>query len=887
MERREFCVLVIGAVLSGGVADAAGERGVVAASAALSRKVLWVIPHTHWEGAVFKTREEYLAIGLPHILQVLDLLAAYPDYRFVLDQVAYVRPFLERYPEQVSRFRGFVREGRLQIVGGTDVMDDVNMPGGESWIRQIVYGKHYFRATLGIDVTVGWALDTFGHHAQMPQLLRLAGLHSYWFQRGVPDRHTPSEFLWQGIDGTRIPAFWLPEGYGWFYGAPQDPAGFARFARDRYATLGEFSPWPERVALEGVDVSPPEVGEPPLLEGFDRGAGNGLHLRFGVPTEFEKVVANRPSHPVVTGELNPVFQGVYSSRIELKQRMRADETVLTSAERLTAFAGWLGTPVPLRDLEQAWEPALFNQAHDLMSGTMVDKVYRQTLAGDEFANRLAQDLAGRALTAIAREIDTRGPGVPLLVFNTLGWERSDYVEAEIGFDQAMTGTLGLLDAQGRSLPVQILESIPGHSGGIIQARIGFVAQAVPGLGYEVYRVVEQAADSRPEVRGGEALQSTAMQDTGILENSHARVKVDLWTGAVDELWLKSEHWNALRAPGNIVACEPDGGDLWELSGTLNGNRRVAMAGKQHAPRRGRAGFSDETTGGNGVVRHGPVYSEFHVAHPFVSGQFSTRLRLYQGLQRIDVRTTLRNEERLVRYRVLFPVALRAGKRTDEIPFGALGRPQAKELPAQNWMDFSDGQRGLCLLNRGLPGNNTAGGTMLLSLLRSARISAYAYEGGYEPGISSDTGLELGADLHFEYSLLPHTGDWRAAQPWRAGAELNHPLLLRTLSIQPGRLPGRWGMLQISPATVVLSAFKPAHQGDAMVLRVYEAAGQPARGTSIRFRAPLQSIRASTLMEEEGAPVSTPGNTLVFDLRPFQIQTFLVRFSPAAPAIRPA
>ena len=183
------------------------NRGLAAQEAA--KETFFIIPHTHWEGAVFKTREEYLEIGLPYILRALRLLKAHPNYRFVLDQACYVKPFLERYPEGEATFRKFVDEGRLAIVGGTDVMLDVNMPGGESFVRQVLYGKGYFRKKLGVDVTVGWQLDTFGHHGQMPQLLKLGGYKSFWFYRGVPKANTPSEFLWQGIDGSRIAAFWL------------------------------------------------------------------------------------------------------------------------------------------------------------------------------------------------------------------------------------------------------------------------------------------------------------------------------------------------------------------------------------------------------------------------------------------------------------------------------------------------------------------------------------------------------------------------------------------------------------------------------------------------------------------------------------------------------
>src|SRR5436190_21454400 len=122
------------------------------------KSTLYYIPHTHWEGAVFKTREEYLEMGLPNILTALRLLKEHPNYRCALDQVAYFKPFLERYPEEALAFRQFVREGRLQIVGGLNIMPDDNMPSGESFVRQLLYAKGYCRDALGVDVKVGWLL---------------------------------------------------------------------------------------------------------------------------------------------------------------------------------------------------------------------------------------------------------------------------------------------------------------------------------------------------------------------------------------------------------------------------------------------------------------------------------------------------------------------------------------------------------------------------------------------------------------------------------------------------------------------------------------------------------------------------------------------------------
>jgi len=123
-------------------------------------------------------------------------------------------------------------------------------------VRQLLYAKGYCREALGVDVKAGWFLDTFGHHAQMPQLLRLAGINSFWFARGVEDRaNTPSEFLWQGLDGTRIPAFWLPFGYGILASPPSEFPQFNDYIRHKFNTLGPFSRGAvDRVGLQGQDV---------------------------------------------------------------------------------------------------------------------------------------------------------------------------------------------------------------------------------------------------------------------------------------------------------------------------------------------------------------------------------------------------------------------------------------------------------------------------------------------------------------------------------------------------------------------------------------------------------------------------------------------------------
>ena len=126
--------------------------------------------------------------------------------------------------------------------------------------------------------------------------------------------------------------------------------------------------------------------------------------------------------------------------------------------------------------------------------------------------------------------------------------------------------------------------------------------------------------------------------------------------------------------------------------------------------------------------------------------------------------------------------------------------------------------------------------------------------------------------------MPHEGDWRAAGSCRAGLEFNNPLIVRKSSPHPGTLSDRWGLLDVSPSSVLLSALKLANDG-AVVIRVYEAAGEPVTGAAITLHAKVLSAQEANLMEDSTAKSRSAKNTLQFDLHPFQIRTFKVRLAP--------
>ncbi|MBI2298493.1 MAG: hypothetical protein HYU66_05990 [Armatimonadetes bacterium] len=817
----------------------------------------YFIPHTHWEGAVFKTREEYLEMGLPIILRALKLLREHPGYRFTLDQVCYVKPFLERYPEERAAFEQFVAEGRLGLVGGMISMPDDNMPGGESFVRQMLLGKRWYRAELGVDITTGWLLDTFGHHSQVPQLLARAGYRSFWFFRGVADWDVPGEFWWEGLDGTRIAAFWLAHGYAVTYGSPADEEGFARFMEQRFELLAPVARGPIRNGPAGADVCDPEPHAAPHTAAFNARPDRPFELRLAVPADYEAAAAGL-DRTVVRGELNPIFQGIYSSRIELKQVTREIERLLLEAEQL----GTLGAGGDDGVLDRAWEPMLFNHAHDLMSGVMTDHVYADTVGSYEHSRRLAAEERDERLRAYLGRIDTRGDGIPVVVWNSLSWARTDLVTVNVGLAEPGVRGLRLFGPDGAELPLQAVRVERHADGSLLRVELAFLARGVPACGHAVYRLVpgdEPMAQPGAEPSSGRV----------VLENSLLRAVADSGSGALHSLKL-ADGWEALAGPANVVAREDDHGDLWEPYHSLDGGSRIAMTTRHPAPARDAAVFSDEPGEAAATLTRGPVFSELRVQRALGDGAFETILRVTEGLGRIDIRTRLVNAAEFVRYRVLFPTTIQDGRSVQEIPFGAVERPEGIEFPAQTWADWSDGAHGLAVLNRGLPGNNVADGVMLLSLLRSTRIVAYGFGGGYEPGMTSDTGLALGREFTLDYALCPHQGDWRAAELPRRGGEFGRRLTARTADQHPGDLPPTRAGLEVDAPNVVVSAVKRGVNGG-VVVRLYEALGEPAAVT-LRWAGGIREAAEVNLIEDEIGSLPVEGGRVWLEMGAFEIRT---------------
>ncbi len=393
--------------------------------------IIHLVPHTHWDREWYRPFQSFRMQLVDLVDRVLEMLEADPDFAFTLDgQLATIDDYLEIRPEQAERIAGHVRSGRLAI-GPWQILMDEFLVSGETLVRNLERG--WARANeLGGPMKVGYLPDMFGHVAQMPQILRNAGLADAVVWRGVPasiDRHS---FRWESPDGSWVRAEYLPSGYGNaanLFAVPERlDAAAERF-------LGWAAPWfgtDPVLAMYGTDHAAP-VPELAALVGRLNEVQEASSMRISTLAEYLAGAPElTPAAPCWRGEMRSgaranVLMGVASARIDIKQAAGRAETLLERyAEPLTALHvtpdAW-----PAAFLRLAWGKVIENSAHDSICGCSVDPVVDQVLVRFSEAEQIASTLARRAALARAGSV----PRGAVTVLNPTPARRSAVVEAEL------------------------------------------------------------------------------------------------------------------------------------------------------------------------------------------------------------------------------------------------------------------------------------------------------------------------------------------------------------------------------------------------------------------------------------------------------------------------
>ncbi|RCG27512.1 alpha-mannosidase [Streptomyces diacarni] len=417
---------------------------------------LVIVPHTHWDREWYLPFQRFRLQLIGLLDTVLERMAQDPRQRFTLDgQAVAVDDYLQVRPEQRERLTGLVKEGRL-AVGPWQILLDEFLCSGESIVRNLELGLRA-SADMGGAMPVGYLPDMFGHCAQMPQILRGAGLEHACVWRGVPAAVERHAFAWTAPDGTAIRTEYLAAGgYGSAAGLFDDPGQVAERAG---AIAAKLRPWrPDGspiLAMYGSDHTAPAADLADLLERHNA-ADEHVTLRLATMSEY---FAAQPTHleglRAVHGELRSharanILPGVLSVRAPLKQAMaRAERAVERYAEPLAAL--WFDGAAE-RFLKMAWDRLIEVSCHDSVTGCGCDETAQQVAARIAEAEQLG--LAVRDM--VAGPLAARVPHDAHLLLNPTPAHRTDLVELDV----AGEGPVHLIDADGTVFPAQRLASAP-------------------------------------------------------------------------------------------------------------------------------------------------------------------------------------------------------------------------------------------------------------------------------------------------------------------------------------------------------------------------------------------------------------------------------------------
>ncbi|MBC7321498.1 hypothetical protein H5T89_12745 [bacterium] len=470
---------------------------------------IYLVPHFHCDPVWIADQNMYQEGGedLPrmtrHPLGFLDLVRAYLDccrrdeeYAILFSELDYLKPYWDMYPEDRGFIRYLVSRRRLDV-GGAYSEPNENSIGEEALVRNIFYGMVFHKFQLGADPKVYLPLDVFGHTIQLSQILKKSGfLGCVWSKHVVG---FPSVFYHMSLDGSILP--YRRVDYGGHF-------------QNIDVLKEDLSLRFEELESMGIDVDLRFIGgdsDPPT----DWLTGRSKELRMGKvpiilsgPSRYIEELINRIkgkrfSIPYSSRDMAFYHIGTSLSRIELKIANRLGEIKLLKAERFATIASLFGAKYPCKALDKAWRQLLFNQHHDAITGTSGDKPYVDLMMGYRESLRLSSFVLDNSLKFLASLIDTEGNGIPIVVFNSLNWQRSDLCKVELPL-----GTYKIVDTVGNIYPSLSVEN--GNNVEVI-----FRGDDIPPLGYKVF-FATPAIDKKKIVK-----------DKGtVIENEFYRIEVD-------------------------------------------------------------------------------------------------------------------------------------------------------------------------------------------------------------------------------------------------------------------------------------------------------------------------------------------------------------------------
>lgn len=843
---------------------------------------VYAIGHTHidiaWKWPLRQTREK----AVRSFSTVLYLMERYPDYRFMSSQPQLYQYVKEEEPELYEKIKERVREGRWEVEGAMWLESDCNLTGGESLIRQILMGRKFFREEFGAEKQqILWLPDAFGFLGALPQIMKKSGI-SYFMTTKMgwndSDQQPDDTFCWEGIDGSRVTGMYVTTKDYETY-----PERFAKPVRETTYNgrqnanqiMGTWQNYRNKRINNAVMT----------LYGYGDGGGGPT---AGMLEESRRLTCGLPGVPRVKlsgvaeylerlkqnlegKELNTWYgdlyleyhRGTFTSIGENKKNNRKCEYQMQEAEWLAAFAWMLAGNAkadgnyPQAKLEEAWKLLLVNQFHDILPGSAIGEVYEQSAKDYARIRQINARIEKEAKAAILAKAGLRQ--------TECGLEAGQEVTASLApaSDSASMITVwNPLSFAGKQV-VELPQTIDADrvKGSLAAQRRADGRQLclleLPAKGYRTFAV--EASEDKEGVRAGQGFAAKKFGKLGkyslktpyynVSWNDRGELTSLYDREAGREVLQQDKNGNVLRVYEDI----PKDYDAWNIDSYYE---RKCWQMSVEEPCR--------------LAESGEICAVLRTKLAYRSSLAEQEIIFYAHTRRIDFRTKIDWKEQQQLVKVSFPIDVMTRKASCEIPFGITERPTHRntswdrarfEMCAHRFVDLSEPDYGAALLNDCKYGYSVKDSELSLTLLTS----------GIFPYPDADKGVHT-----MTYSLLPHMGDCRSGHVVQEAYLLNQRPSAQEVKWQ-GTLP-QYSMFQLSKENVFADTVKRAEDGSGLIVRMYEAYGQRTQVQWELCGIPcVREVQECDLMEQPQEKCRRVGNTVEFEIKPFEIKTFLVSF----------
>ena len=819
--------------------------------------------NNHWSyiGIGWQLGIESCVLSAEDAMHIADLSGAKTGLN--LDAHAY-EYMAEKFPEVAKRLAKYVKEGKVELIGGSFGQPMGTTVSGESNIRQLVMGREAIKKSLGIDVATFLEEEEFSH-PQLPQLLvesefKYASMAQMdtWGRAGMPEFQF-NVLNWKGKDGSVIRS------------TPKNI--LTRFSSDVKAAAAT----PECAQLRAL-------GQPPLVMRWEEFGWESeeqpaylwagpyyTQLAIEIPVEYvtlEQYMDRYGRNPKET--VSPDMDAWNKSLTwglggdQVRVLDRKTENVLLAAECFDAIASTMGGKAHPKEMESAWKHLLASQSHDVglceysrWQGDRfepLDRVqdYHNFSWGTigynhlESAMETGKPVLDASLQRIASQVGTKAMGdLAITVFNPSGWERTETVSTGRLYPiPANVKDIAIKDSAGKAVPSQITTCERDEAGNLVVATVSFTASKIPSVGYATYYL---KYSNKPAAASTSVLKYDETALT--MENDYVKVKLDPKSGAIASLIDKKTGKEMLKTPYPI------------FTGTSDPGYPLRPGTKE--------GFDSATSQGTiDWIDKGPVLATVRARHSWPYLIYESRVTLAADSPYVEVTTRVLAQAPPQRddsppdikrgYYISFTPATKPEHVIRDYPL-AIEESKNPVFQGLTFVDLANADGGLMILHPGTQYFRFDDDGRLRNLLVREWESYYSGEWGWP------------RYCEYHHALYPHDGTFTNADRARSSSAFCDPLICVVGKPGKGDLPARKGFITVSPASVQLSAFRKT-TGAGYELRVVEVEGRDAKA-QVKIDLPITKVTRTDLMGKKLADVSSSKGAFTYATAPWKIVTF--------------